>query len=250
MDDDNVVRETAKENLDAEAMDEIETHLIGRHRITLHLRDDVGPVSPYSLLLAESVPDLADKTVVDLGTGSGILAILASLQGAKKVYLLDTYDKAISLALENGERNGVGDRLMHLPVGSTMLPLPVGEKVDFILSNPAQLPLPQEERENSPFYAGPDGRSMIDALISEAPSKLNPSGHVLMIHNSLANLRKTLDILKSNGLQARVLAERAIAFRPIINRAWLDKLGGEALGLYSVRDCIPYETLYVVDAMA
>lgn len=231
-------------------MDEIEAHLIGRHRITLHFRDDVGPASPYSLLLAENIPDLAGKTVVDLGTGSGILAIVAGLQGAKKVYLLDTYDKAIGLALENGERNGVGDRLVHLPIGSTMLPLPVGEKVDFILSNPAQLPLPQQERENSPFYAGPDGRSMIDPLVREAPMKLNPSGHVLMTHTSLANLRKTLDMLKSNGLQSRILAERAIAFRPFIDRAWLDKLGGEAEGLYSVRDEIAYETLHVVDAVA
>jgi methylase of polypeptide subunit release factors len=231
-------------------MDEIETHLIGRHRITLHFRDDVGPASPYSLLLAENIPDLTGKTVVDLGTGSGILAIVASLQGAKRAYLLDTYEKAISLALENGERNGVGDRLVHLPIGLTMLPLPAGENVDFILSNPAQLPLPQQERENSPFYAGPDGRAMIDAIVREAHMKLNPSGHVLMTHNSLANLPKTLEMLKSNGLRARILAERAIAFRPFIDRAWLDKLGGEAEGLYSVRNGIAYETLYVVDVMA
>jgi release factor glutamine methyltransferase len=231
-------------------MDKTETHFIGRHRINLNFRDDVGPASPYSLLLAENIPDLTDKTVVDLGTGSGILAIVASLQGAKKVYLLDTYDKAISLALENGERNGVGDRLVHLPIGATMLPLPAGEKVDFILSNPAQLPLPQREWENSPFYAGPDGRAMIDALIREAAMKLNPSGHVLMTHNSLANLRKSLDMFRSNGLQPRVLAERSIAFRPFIDRAWLDKQGGEAEGLYSVRGGIAYETLYVVDARA
>ena len=231
-------------------MDKTETHFIGRHQINLNFRDDVGPASPYSLLLAENIPDLTDRTVIDLGTGSGILAIVASLQGAKKVYLLDTYDKAISLALENGERNGVGDRLVHLPIGASMLPLPAGEKVDFILSNPAQLPLPQREWENSPFYAGPDGRSMIDALIREAPMKLNPSGHVLMTHNSLANLRKSLDMFRSNGLQPRVLVERSIAFRPFIDRAWLDKLGGEAEGLYSVRDGIAYETLYVVDARA
>jgi release factor glutamine methyltransferase len=145
-------------------MDETEVHLIGRHRITLNFRDGVGPASAYSLLLAENIPDLTEKTVIDLGTGSGILAIVASLQGAKKVYLLDTYDKAISLALENDERNAIGGRLVHLPIGATMLPLPAGEKVDFILSNPAQLPLPQRERENSPFYAGPEGRLMIDAL--------------------------------------------------------------------------------------
>jgi release factor glutamine methyltransferase len=231
-------------------MDETETHVIGRHRIVLNFRDDVGPASAYSLLLAENIPDLTGKTAVDLGTGSGILAIVASLQGAKTVYLLDTYDKAITLALENGERNDVGDRLVHLPIGSAMLPLPAGKKVDVILSNPAQLPLPQQDRENSPFYAGPDGRSMIDALIREAPMKLNPSGHLLMTHNSLANLKTTLTMLKSVGLRPSILAERSIPFRPFIDRAWLDKLGGEAEALYSVRNGIAYETLYVVDAAA
>src|SRR5262249_12291786 len=161
-------------------MDQTEIHLIGRHRVVLNFRDDVGPASPYSLLLAENIPDLTGKTVVDLGTGSGILAIVASLQGAERVYLLDIYDKAISLALDNGEINVVSHRLIYLPIGTTMLPLPSVDKVDFILSNPAQLPLPHPERENSPFYAGPDGRSMIDALIREAPTKLNLSGRLLI----------------------------------------------------------------------
>jgi hypothetical protein len=91
---------------------------------------------------------------------------------------------------------------------------------------------------------------MIDALIREAPTKLGPSGHLLITHNSLANLRKSLDMFKSVGLRPRILAERSIPFRPFIDRAWLDDLGGEAEGLYSVRDGIAYETLYVVDASA
>jgi hypothetical protein len=71
-----------------------------------------------------------------------------------------------------------------------------------------------------------------------------------MTHNSLANLNKTLTMLGSVGLQPRILAERSIPFRPFIDRAWLDKLGGEAKNLYSVRDGFAYETLYVVDATA
>ena len=54
------------------------------------------------MLLAENIPDLTRKIAVDLGTVSGILAIVASLQWAATVYLLDTYDKAINLARENG----------------------------------------------------------------------------------------------------------------------------------------------------
>ena len=65
---------------------------IGRHQITLALREDVGPVSLYSQLLAEHIPDLTGQSVVDVGSGSGFLAIVARFQGAKRVYLLDSYD--------------------------------------------------------------------------------------------------------------------------------------------------------------
>jgi len=87
-------------------------------------------------------------------------------------------------------------------------------------------------------------------LSARPPLKLNPSGHLLIAHNSLANLRKSLEMLRSVGLRPRILAERSIPFRPFIDRAWLDHLGGKAEGLYSVRDGDAYETLYVVDASA
>ena len=88
-------------------MDGVQSYQIGRNKITLALREDVGPVSPYSLLLAENISDLSGQTVVDVGSGSGFLSIVAKLQGATRVYLLDTYESAIALALENAERNRI-----------------------------------------------------------------------------------------------------------------------------------------------
>lgn len=212
-------------------------------------RDGIAPATAYSQLLAENIPLLTGQTVVDLGTGSGFLAIVARLQGATKVYLLDTYDKAIGLAMENAERNGVREGLIHLPIGKDMVPLPPGERVDLILSNPAQLPLPQAEQENSPFYAGPEGRSMIDPLIREASEKLLPSGRLLMTQNSLANLQKSLALLASLGFDARIVAEQEIAFRPFIDRKWLDTLGGSNAGLYHVRDGVAYERLCIIEGL-
>jgi ribosomal protein L11 methyltransferase len=119
---------------------------IGRHRVALAARESVGPPTPYTQLLAESIPDLQGLEVVDIGTGSGVLAIVACMQGASRVYILDTNPAAIDAALDNADLNNLRDRLVHLPLGDTIVPLPPGETVDVIISNPAQLPLPESCR--------------------------------------------------------------------------------------------------------
>lgn len=229
-------------------MGESQIHEIGRHRVTIACREGVGPPTTYSLFLAEHIPEMPGDTAVDLGTGSGILAIVARLQGAARVYLLDTNATAIEVALANAERNGVQDGLVPLSTGTSMLPLPANEKVDMVICNPAQLPLPAPDRVDSAFYAGGDGRLMIDGVIHEAPEKLLPSGRLLMTHNSLTDLPKSLRLMTENGLETRILAERMIEFRPFIDRDWIDRLGGTTSGLYTIRDGLAFETLYVVEA--
>ena len=93
---------------------------VGRHRVALSPRESVGPPTPYTLLLAGSIPDLSGLVAVDIGTGSGILAIVSALQGASRVYVLDTNPAAVSAALDNAERNGVRDRVVALPTGDVM----------------------------------------------------------------------------------------------------------------------------------
>ena len=61
-------------------------------------------------VLAERASDYAGKDVLDVGTGSGILAILALKLGAAKARATDIDGDAIEVAKENATRNGVGDR--------------------------------------------------------------------------------------------------------------------------------------------
>lgn len=51
--------------------------------------------------------DVKDKNLVDFGCGSGILAVMALLQGAKKVICVDIDDQAIQATRQNAEKNGV-----------------------------------------------------------------------------------------------------------------------------------------------
>ena len=55
--------------------------------------------------------DLAGKCVVDLGTGSGVLAIAAARLGASRVVALDDDADAVDAARANVTRNGVDDRV-------------------------------------------------------------------------------------------------------------------------------------------
>ncbi len=60
--------------------------------------------------------DLADKTVVDFGCGSGILAIAALKLGAKRVVGIDIDPQAILASKENAKRNGVENKIeLYLP---------------------------------------------------------------------------------------------------------------------------------------
>ena len=60
--------------------------------------------------------DLTDKTVVDFGCGSGILAIAALKLGAKRVIGIDIDPQAIQASQANAERNQVAEQLeLYLP---------------------------------------------------------------------------------------------------------------------------------------
>ena len=75
--------------------------------------------------------DLAGKTVVDFGCGSGILAIAALKLGAARVIGIDIDPQAIQASRDNAERNGVADQLeLFLPEDQ-----PKGLQADLLVAN-------------------------------------------------------------------------------------------------------------------
>jgi len=89
--------------------------------------------------------NLTDKTVIDFGCGSGILAIAALKLGAKHVVGIDIDPQAIQASRDNAERNGVSDRLsLYLPKDQ-----PENLSADVVVANILAGPL----RELSPLIS-------------------------------------------------------------------------------------------------
>ncbi|HKW78502.1 MAG TPA: 50S ribosomal protein L11 methyltransferase, partial [Candidatus Limnocylindria bacterium] len=70
------------------------------------------PTTQQCLEAVSALP-LEAKSVLDVGTGSGILAIAAAKRGGSPVVAVDTDPLAVEAARENAERNGVA-----IPIGA------------------------------------------------------------------------------------------------------------------------------------
>ncbi len=67
--------------------------------------------SLISEILDESAPALKDCELLDVGTGSGILALVALLYGAARAVAIDIDADVVEVVQENAARNGLGDRI-------------------------------------------------------------------------------------------------------------------------------------------
>lgn len=83
-------------------------------------------------LMVKAMLDLSfeQKSVLDFGTGTGILAILAEMKGAKEVLAIDNDEWSMDNARENVVSNDC--KHIHLELKDS---LPVGRKYDVILAN-------------------------------------------------------------------------------------------------------------------
>ncbi len=76
----------------------------------------------------------AGMTMLDLGSGSGILAIAAVLLGARVAIGIEVDDEAIPVAARNAERNGVAERARFVEGDAAAL-APLLGPVDLVASN-------------------------------------------------------------------------------------------------------------------
>jgi histone-arginine methyltransferase CARM1 len=97
------------------------------------LADDVRTSTYQEAILKNSETDFLDKVVLDVGTGTGILAFFALQAGARKVYAVEA-SASSETAATLAEANGYGDRMIIIHGKVEDIDIP--EKVDIIISEP------------------------------------------------------------------------------------------------------------------
>ena len=158
--------------------------------------------------------DLAGQRVVDVGTGSGILALAAARAGAARVLAIDINPNAALTASENARANGLGDHVSALCSNllSAIAPRPF---FDVILSNPPSFPGKPRDLADRAWHAGPD-YSDIAALFDQTRERLASGGRLYLLLSSDSDLDLLGMLVKNARLRAQQVGERSIFIESLI----------------------------------
>ncbi|MFH8839015.1 HemK2/MTQ2 family protein methyltransferase [Streptomyces sp. NPDC017868] len=153
---------------------------------------------------------------LDLCTGTGALAVLAALRGARAT-AVDISRSAVAASRVNALLHGCRIRAVR---GDLDAPV-ARERFDLVTVNPPYVPSEDAEAPargaRRSWDAGTDGRLLLDRVCARAPGLLAPSGVLLLVQSSLAGVAATLDALARGGLRARVVRSRTEPFGPVMS---------------------------------
>lgn len=145
------------------------------------------PRSPFTELIADRFSPWCEpqqvKTILDIGTGSGCIAIAAARAFPEaRVDAIDVSDEALAVAGKNIEHYGLPDRVTVIK--SDLFQEIKNRKYDLIIANPpyvddedmAALPAEYRHEPALGLHAGPDGLDLVRRILNEAGQHLTENG--------------------------------------------------------------------------
>ncbi|HUJ21084.1 MAG TPA: peptide chain release factor N(5)-glutamine methyltransferase [Bryobacteraceae bacterium] len=148
---------------------------------------DVLIPRPETEFVVETALEVARnaRRMVDVGCGSGAIAVTLRLETGAEVLGTDVSAAALQVAAENARRLGADVALIACDLVSAL----ADQSVDLVVSNPPYVPLDEragvqrEVRDYEPpvaLFAGPTGFEIYERLLSDAPRVLRPGGWLIL----------------------------------------------------------------------
>lgn len=140
-----------------------------------------------------------ENKVLDVGTGSGAIAITLGLETSAQVFATDISTAALAIAARNARRLSAPVQFLACDIAACL----ADHTFDVVASNPPYVPssdkpsLQREVRDYEPavaLFAGPSGVEVYERLIQDAYRILRPNGRLLLElgYKSLEPLRQML----------------------------------------------------------
>jgi release factor glutamine methyltransferase len=171
-------------------------YLVGRkefYSLSFDVSSDVLIPRPETEFLVVEFLEVSAKLdrprVVDVGTGSGCLAVAcAQHHPSAQITAIDISAPALELARKNASKHGLADRI-DFRQGNLLQPVAGEAPFDVIVSNPPYIPTDQIAtleagvRDHEPHLAldgGEDGLKVVSRLIDESILVLGSGGHLIL----------------------------------------------------------------------
>lgn len=151
--------------------------------------------------------NLAGRTVAEIGTGSGILALSAAKARAAAVLAIDINPAAVEAARLNAKQNNLHQ--VTALESNLFSAVPATTKFDVIISSPPSFSGEPRDAADRAWHAGPGYRDIVP-LFEQAATRLKPDGTMYLLLSSDTNIPFLATLISAAGFTSLQIATQSI----------------------------------------
>ena len=170
--------------------------------IRIREHETVYPVREDSILLIESLKVKGNESVLEIGCGSGVVALHLAKNGCK-VMAVDINPDAVRITKENAVTNSLSIKVLESDLFDN-----VGGKFDMIIFNLPYVPVEDSGVDAKAWSGGTDGLGPLSRLLGGYPDYLKPGGRIVVVTSSLQDQNRLKRLTSS-------FIKKTIGVRPL-----------------------------------
>ena len=168
--------------------------------------------------LIRETPLAEEKTILEIGTGSGLISLCCLKAGARRVVATDVNPSAVANALYNARAMGFSDRidvrLVPLNNAGAYSVIAPSERFDLIISNPPWENSGHKPQQISDYALFDPNFELLHSILNGLKAHLKPGGKALLAYGCVSAIRTLEETAMQKGWNFRVLDDRDLDSLP------------------------------------